>query len=785
MINSNEQNEINNEENEIKNDNLNSKNIISDDSAAEPINKSFNINNNNNNKKKNYLFIIMNIILLISILIGFYLQINKFTEKIKIFEEEILNKNKEIINLIETNNKKDDEIKNQIIQNVKIKEIKDEVIKNIKLENNKLKEIIKNKEEEIKNKNLEITKLKENIKNKNEEIKNKNLENDKLTENIKNKEEEIKNKNIENDKLNENIKNKEEEIKNNNKNYEEKIQDLKDKLNDEKLIKPIIGIDFGSTFSGFSILFKKNGKEIEDKYIFTSEITLKKGTNDVVEIGKNSIKILEKNKNDFIYFENIKINLDPKKGKINPEKNELIESKFPINCTIKLKKVIKEYLKKISDIALKTLNNKSTVNKYTKNNIKWVVTVPAIWNEYAKQFMRECSKKAGMNDILISLEPEAASLTMFDDPSIPDNLKEKGTIFMLVDAGGYTVDITLNEIIDDFGNLKQLSPPSGGNFGSMNINLNLIKFIEEIYGKENIEKFKVENLEKWVNFKNEIEEKKISVCSYDSDNSDFKIENYFSNSIFFISNQTYETYYGKITYNKNYIYIPNSLIKNMIKKQLKKIINHIKNLFNNFNKTKIDQIVITGGFSNCELFKKKLTKHFKKTIISQLINPERSIAKGAALYGIKPNKIVSRISPFTFGVSGYEPQRKGFQCRNKKIINNNIECEYFIVFIKKGDEIKNNFTMVEYFTPLEEEQDTMSFTLFYSNSTNPVYIDENDVKEIANFYIESKETYLPRNERKVKIEMEFSSCITVRAKNEISGKEILISANYYNNNNEV
>ena len=724
----------------------------------------------------------MIIILLISFLINFYLQIKNLTEKIKIFEEEILNKNKEIINLIETNNKKDDEIKNQIIENVKLKENKDEEIKNIKLEINKLKEIIKNKEEEIKNKNLENTKLKENIKNKNEEIKNKNLENDKLTENIKNKEEEIKNKNIENDKLNENIKNKEEEIKNNSKNYEEKIQDLKEKLNDEKLKKPIIGIDFGSTFSGFSILFNKNGKEIEDKYIFSSEITLKKGSYDVVEIGKNSIKILEKNKNDFIYFENIKINLDPKKGKLNPEKNELIESKFPINQTIKLKKVIKEYLKKISDIALKTLNNKSSVNKYIKNNIKWVVTVPAIWNEYAKQFMRHCSKKAGMNDILISLEPEAASLTMFDDPSIPDNLKEKGKIFMLVDAGGYTVDITLNEIIDDYGNLKQLSPPSGGNFGSMNINLKIIKFIEEIYGKENIEKFKKENLEKWVIFKNKIEEKKISVCSYDSDNSDFKIENYFSNSIFLIQNKTYETYYGKITYNKNFIYIPNSLIKNMIKAQLNKIIDHIKNLFNNFNNIKIDQIVITGGFSNCEFLKQKLTDNFKKTIISQLINPERSIAKGAALYGIKPNKIVSRISPFSFGISGYEPQRKGFQCRNKKIIKNNIECEYFIIFIKKGDEIKNNFTMVEYFTPLEEEQDTMSFTLFYSNSTNPVYIDENDVKEIANFYIESKETYLPRNERKVKIEMEFSSCITVRAKNEISGNEILISANYYNNN---
>ena len=75
----------------------------------------------------------------------------------------------------------------------------------------------------------------------------------------------------------------------------------------------------------------------------------------------------------------------------------------------------------------------------------------------------------------------------------------------------------------------------------------------------------------------------------------------------------------------------------------------------------------------------------------------------------------------------------------------------------------------------------MSFTLYYSKNKHPVYIDEIDVKEMANFYIESKETYIPRNKRKVKFEMEFSSCITVRAKNEISGNEIIITANYYNN----
>ena len=39
--------------------------------------------------------------------------------------------------------------------------------------------------------------------------------------------------------------------------------------------------------------------------------------------------------------------------------------------------------------------------------------------------MRDCAKKAGMNDISICLEPEAVSLTMFYDPNIDDDLKKK------------------------------------------------------------------------------------------------------------------------------------------------------------------------------------------------------------------------------------------------------------------------------------------------------------------------------------------------------------------------
>ena len=95
-----------------------------------------------------------------------------------------------------------------------------------------------------------------------------------------------------------------------------------------------------------------------------------------------------------------------------------------------------------SDNALKYYNQKG-YTIYTKDDIKWIVTVPAIWNEYGKQFMRNCAKKAGMKKIIIALEPEAASLTMFKDDNVDEKYKEKGKIFMLIDAGGYTLDMVI------------------------------------------------------------------------------------------------------------------------------------------------------------------------------------------------------------------------------------------------------------------------------------------------------------------------------------------------------
>ena len=586
--------------------------------------------------------------------------------------------------------------------------------------------------------------------------------------------------------------------------YEEELEKIKKELEEEKkkrkeefeinknkyykeINKTVVGIDFGSSKSGFAfIIFENNNKilideitkEIEFKdYIEKSCIIMK--DNKMFEYGNKANKRMNKPiSKEYIYFDRIKTNLDPKKLE-KDSSNIKIKSSFPDNVEMPLKLIIQEYLKGITDDCLEIINKKG--HNFTKKDINWVVTVPAIWNEYGKELMKECAIQAGMENIKIALEPEAASLLLFDDTSIDKKYKEKGKIFMLVDAGGYTIDITLNEIVDEQGNLKQLSPPSGNSFGSMKINKDILNLIQQVISEKSLKDIKKDSFDVYNNLLNQIEEIKIDANDDDSDNKDFII-NLNSNSCGWFSSSKCikRTDFGEITYDNNNIYIPKQVIKNLILKRISPIIDHIKEIYKTFNDINIDLLAIAGGFSNSNILKKEIRKYFPNAKV--LKNPQISVMKGAVIYGIIPNKIISRKSPKTIGVSSYSLQRPGKECKDPEIVDGEMKCRYFDIFKRKGEDIFNNEIIEKTYTPLKEDQKDIFFILYSSNSYNPTYIDEEDVKILGSFDLEMNETNLKREERKALVRMEFGANINAYAKNKISGKEIKLKANYYNQN---
>ena len=62
------------------------------------------------------------------------------------------------------------------------------------------------------------------------------------------------------------------------------------------------------------------------------------------------------------------------------------------------------------------IKSKNSKLFFYQSEVRWVITVPAIWRQQAKQFMREAAYQAGIGctespeQVLIALEPEAASV---------------------------------------------------------------------------------------------------------------------------------------------------------------------------------------------------------------------------------------------------------------------------------------------------------------------------------------------------------------------------------------
>ena len=105
---------------------------------------------------------------------------------------------------------------------------------------------------------------------------------------------------------------------------------------------------------------------------------------------------------------------------------------------LSLMKVISESLRYIAEKATEKLAEQ--VGKVINSKIRWVLTVPALWGEEHKQFMRKAALIANIVEeinspnLLLSLEPEGASIQCREDSE--ENIRnslDKDKIVMVLD----------------------------------------------------------------------------------------------------------------------------------------------------------------------------------------------------------------------------------------------------------------------------------------------------------------------------------------------------------------
>ncbi|WP_433620973.1 hypothetical protein [Nocardia sp. CA-120079] len=140
-------------------------------------------------------------------------------------------------------------------------------------------------------------------------------------------------------------------------------------------------------------------------------------------------------------------------------------------------KLIACYLREIYAIAVREIGKCG----YSAADIRWCITVPAMWDDYEKQVMRRAAEAAGIPGDRLSLtyEPEAAAYYArvagvrfagrTDNDDVPPALDLPGCRFIVADCGGGTVDLTAFRTDDD-GGFSEISRSEGAAAGSYYLN---------------------------------------------------------------------------------------------------------------------------------------------------------------------------------------------------------------------------------------------------------------------------------------------------------------------------
>ena len=557
----------------------------------------------------------------------------------------------------------------------------------------------------------------------------------------------------------------------------------------------VIAIDFGTGESGYAIVANssnQNAKPIievfnpcDDNDQKTPTAILFDNNKNFLEFGSNAIRKYAEivdNNNTALLFQNYKISL----YHMQSEANSMDGRSMPLMT------VISETLKFISKCALNKLSEQVGETLH-EEKIRWVLTVPALWNEEHKLFMRKAAVKAGIIpdensfNLLLCLEPEGASIQVREDSE--EALKKKitkGSIIVVLDCGGGTVDITINKMLcepdEKFLSNEVLSSTGGCEWGSKYVDTNFENFLKEFLGEKLFAVYqknasmKIDILEAFEILKKKFNPENVKhsrlQLSYLGENLTPDILKNLVNNYNLLHPNAKVSQRGS-----SGIDLSNELMISFFEPLINKIINKVKELLEE-TKQKAGYypkfIFLVGGFGESPYLRQKIKKEFESNELIVLIpkRPLVSVVRGACMFGLNPFSITSRIAKKTYGISTLGIFDENKHPLNKKVmIDGEAFCEnIFDAFVLKDESVSVNQEIVKTYCPVRGAQTIMKIILYYTDKREVNYIDEEGVEKFGELIVNIGEKNQGIEDKLVTVSFLFGNTqIYVIAKNKNTG----------------
>ncbi|XP_033749127.1 heat shock 70 kDa protein 12B-like [Pecten maximus] len=297
------------------------------------------------------------------------------------------------------------------------------------------------------------------------------------------------------------------------------------------------------------------------------------------------------------------------------------------------------------------------INQVSEKDITWVLTVPAIWNEPAKQFMREAAIKTGIDKdkLMLALEPEAAAIYCRYLPSTLGGKDENdilsflhhGGRYMIVDIGGGTVDIAVHEVSGDGKTVTEILPASGGAWGGDSVNRRFFNYFSKKIGEEKSKNIKKTRTSHWMVLENNFEGKKRKL-KINTEN-DIRLE---LPPVIVLESGL------KVDLSKSFkIDIRNEDFRSFFN-STNNIVSHMRHIFNRI--VDIELVLIVGGCAQSDYVSNMLKNEFPSKTVLVPTKAEVAVMEGGVMFGFEPWTVTARMCRHTYGIGCNRPFEEGF-----------------------------------------------------------------------------------------------------------------------------
>uniref|UniRef100_A0A8D1F1D1 Heat shock 70 kDa protein 12A n=1 Tax=Sus scrofa TaxID=9823 RepID=A0A8D1F1D1_PIG len=529
------------------------------------------------------------------------------------------------------------------------------------------------------------------------------------------------------------------------------VNDADPNVSEQQTFLVVVAVDFGTTSSGYAYSFTKEPECIHvmrrweggdpgvsnQKTPTTILLTPERKFHSFGYAARDFYHDLDPNEaKQWLYLEKFKMKLHTT-GDLTMDTDLTAAN----GKKVKALEIFAYALQYFKEQALKELSDQAG-SEFENSDVRWVITVPAIWKQPAKQFMRQAAYQAGLaspenaEQLIIALEPEAASI--YCRKLRLHQMIELSDKYVVVDSGGGTVDLTVHQIRLPEGHLKELYKATGGPYGSLGVDYEFEKLLCKIFGEDFIEQFKIKRPAAWVDLMIAFESRKRAAAPDRTNPLNITLP--FSFIDYYKKFRGHSVEHALRKSNVDFVKwssqgmlrMSPDAMNALFKPTIDSIIEHLRDLFQKPEVATVKFLFLVGGFAEAPLLQQAVQAAFGdqcRIIIPQDVG--LTILKGAVLFGLDPAVIKVRRSPLTYGVGVLNRYVEGKHPPEKLLVKDGTRwcTDVFDKFISADQSVALGELVKRSYTPAKPSQLVIVINIYSSELDDVSFITDPGVKK--------------------------------------------------------